>query len=202
MKKNSNTVIVGSKVVLVPYKPEHVATYHEWMKDPFLQEMTASEPLSLEEEYAMQRSWFEDEEKCTFIVLSPTLERNRVGASANWGGMAGDVNLFFNDHEDIHSAELELMIAEQSCRRQGLGLESALLMMQYAVTNLDVTTFTTKISLNNSSSLALFKNKLGFIEVSVSEVFQEVTLERKVDHALREFLASRTHGLRETVFEE
>lgn len=32
------------------------------MKSPFLQEMTASEPLTLEEEYEMQTSWHEDEE--------------------------------------------------------------------------------------------------------------------------------------------
>jgi hypothetical protein len=25
--------------------------------------------------------------------------------------MAGDVNLFFNDHDDPHSAEIEIMIA-------------------------------------------------------------------------------------------
>ena len=38
--------IVGPTVVLVPYAPAHVATYHEWMKDPYLLEMTRSEPLS------------------------------------------------------------------------------------------------------------------------------------------------------------
>ena len=30
--------------------PEHVHTYHEWMKDPDLLEATGSEPLSYDEE--------------------------------------------------------------------------------------------------------------------------------------------------------
>lgn len=34
--------------------------YHEWMKSPELQQLTASEPLTLEQEYDMQRSWRED----------------------------------------------------------------------------------------------------------------------------------------------
>ena len=37
-----------------------VLRYHEWMKSPELQQLTASEPLSLEQEHDMQRSWRED----------------------------------------------------------------------------------------------------------------------------------------------
>jgi hypothetical protein len=54
MKANQDTIITGKSVLLIPYKKEHVLTYHGWMQDPFLQETTASEPLSLEEEYKMQ----------------------------------------------------------------------------------------------------------------------------------------------------
>ena len=70
MRKNYETLLIGSKVLLVPYRPEHVEKYHEWMKSPFLLEMTASEPLSLEEEIKMQLSWRDDSDKCTFIVLA------------------------------------------------------------------------------------------------------------------------------------
>ncbi len=45
MKANSNLVIEGSAVMLVPYRHEHVELYHRWMADPFLQQTTESEPL-------------------------------------------------------------------------------------------------------------------------------------------------------------
>jgi hypothetical protein len=39
------------------------------MKDSELLEATCSEPLTFEEELEMQRTWREDEDKLTFIVL-------------------------------------------------------------------------------------------------------------------------------------
>ncbi|KAI8808841.1 N-acetyltransferase 9-like protein [Cladochytrium replicatum] len=181
MRANENLVVVGNRVVLVPYLEEHVQIYHEWMKSEELQQQTASEPLSLEEEYAMQRSWREDTDKCTFIVLAPTFESNRVGESAKWGGMIGDVNLFFNDQDDPHTAELEIMIAETSFRGQGAGSEAAALMMLYALNKLGVNKFVVKASLRNTASISLFRKQFGFKTVGVSEVFQEITMERHVE---------------------
>ena len=74
MKTNWCTRLVGNKVILVPYTASHVEKYHQWMKSKELQELTGSEPLSLQEEFEMQKSWREDEDKCTFIILNKVIK--------------------------------------------------------------------------------------------------------------------------------
>jgi hypothetical protein len=48
----------------VPYLREHVPQYHEWMQGPALLEATASEPLTLEQEFDVHRSWTLDPLSC------------------------------------------------------------------------------------------------------------------------------------------
>ncbi|KAF2221498.1 GNAT domain-containing protein [Elsinoe ampelina] len=73
MRINEHTAIVTENVLLVPYEKHHVPTYHEWMTDESLLALTASEPLSLPEEYTMQSSWRHDHDKLTFIIcLAPS----------------------------------------------------------------------------------------------------------------------------------
>ena len=172
MRANANLTLVGTKCALVPYRKEHVPTYHEWMQDASLLEATASEPLSLDEEYEMQASWASDEKKCTFIVCAS--DQPLLAGPASVASMVGDVNLYFNDHDDAHAAEIEIMIADVSARRKGLAREALRLMMGYAVESLAVRTFVAKISHDNVPSRALFE-QLGFAEQSSSEVFRETT---------------------------
>jgi RimJ/RimL family protein N-acetyltransferase len=186
MKLNQNTVLRGSRVVLVPYRPEHVQQYHAWMQDPALQEATASEPLSIEEEYAMQQSWASDDDKCTFILLDPALP-DTPGTGTHGGRMAGDVNFFLNDPDDSSVAEIEIMVAEASSRRKGLASEALRLFMAYGMKHLGLTKFRAKIGEANAASLALF-SKLGYQEVSRSSVFKEVTLELPVEGAVQQEL--------------
>eukprot|EP00123_Amoebidium_parasiticum_P021351 comp6580_c0_seq1/m.2357 comp6580_c0_seq1/g.2357 ORF comp6580_c0_seq1/g.2357 comp6580_c0_seq1/m.2357 type:complete len:196 (-) comp6580_c0_seq1:147-734(-) len=186
MKINERTIIVGQNVVLVPYLKEHVPRYHEWMQSEFLQETTASEPLSIDEEYAMQKSWRDDEDKCTFIVL----DRQQYDATNSLvEPMVGDVNLFFNDHDDRTAAEIEIMIAEESARGKGCGKEALQLMMQYGARSLGVTRYVSKIGVANTASTRLFTS-LGYVQVSFSEVFQEVTLEKAVTNEVKAELDS------------
>ncbi|KAK2752359.1 hypothetical protein FQN55_007399 [Onygenales sp. PD_40] len=119
---NEKTAITSSRVLLVPYSKHHVPRYHEWMQDPEIQQATASEPLSLADEYAMQTSWRTDADKLTFIICMPlavsapalaervmdvntsttslspvTLGDESVDAPA---AMLGDVNLFLRVDDD------------------------------------------------------------------------------------------------------
>eukprot|EP00055_Hartaetosiga_balthica_P010898 m.47926 g.47926 ORF g.47926 m.47926 type:complete len:173 (+) comp7367_c0_seq1:191-709(+) len=143
------------------------------MDDRSFSPRTASEPLSLDEEYAMQKSWTEDGDKCTFIILQRSLlEEGKEEIEA----MIGDVNLFFNNHDDPHEAEAEIMIAEASARGKGYGRQALLLMLQYGVDNQNVKKYTVKIGEGNEASIKLFTS-IGFEEVSRSSVFKEITFE-------------------------
>lgn len=169
--------LVGEKVILVPYMKEHVSKYHLWMQDPDLLTATGSEPLTLEEEYQMQLSWTQDPNKQTFIVLDKELVvGDFVHGNPHVEAMVGDVNIYMNDLDDAQVAEVEIMIAEHKSRGKGLGKESILMMMAFAVENFRIHIFRVKILGSNGASLNLFR-KLGFEEVSYSEIFKEVTLE-------------------------
>ncbi|XP_044501141.1 N-acetyltransferase 9-like protein [Mangifera indica] len=170
----------GEKVILVPYMKEHVPKYHQWMLDPVLLEATASESLTLEQEYQMHLSWTQDPHKKTFILLDKDLVEGKFDhGDPHVEAMVGDVNIYMNDLDNPQLAEVEIMIAEPKSRGKGLAKESVLTMMAYAVENFGINVFRAKIGESNGPSLSLFQ-KLGFEEVSYSEIFKEVTLELPV----------------------
>ncbi|XP_051968762.1 alpha/beta-tubulin-N-acetyltransferase 9-like [Xyrauchen texanus] len=198
MRINEDTLLEGQKVVLVPYNADHVPRYHEWMSSPDLQKLTASEPLTLEQEYDMQSSWREDDDKCTFIILDkqkwadPSIPEEQC--------MVGDVNIFLTDPSDPSLAELEIMIAVPYYRGKGLGKEVTRMMMCYGISKLGIRKFEVKIGLDNKISIAMFK-KFHFRELSISEVFREVTLGVTVNEALQkvvfgnmDFMQQREYG--------
>ncbi|PYH92354.1 N-acetyltransferase [Aspergillus ellipticus CBS 707.79] len=147
MLLNSKTAISTSTVLLVPYSKWHVPRYHEWMKDEEIQEATASEPLSIEEEYAMQESWRQDPDKLTFIVClpapgseagSPTQQIH--DADDHPDRMVGDINLFLRiddgeegDAEPQIIGEIELMIAEKTNQRRGFGKAALYSFLRFIV---------------------------------------------------------------------
>ncbi|KAK9285975.1 hypothetical protein L1049_025177 [Liquidambar formosana] len=166
----------GDRVILVPYMKEHVPKYHEWMQDPHLLQATGSEPLSLDQEYQMQLSWTQDPNKQTFIILDKEMVVGEfIHGDPHVEAMVGDVNIYMNDLDDSRVAELEIMIAELKSRGKGLGKESILMMMAFAIENLGIHIFRAKIGESNGASLNLFR-KMGFEEVSYSEIFKEVSI--------------------------
>ncbi|KAI2629085.1 GNAT domain-containing protein [Hypomontagnella submonticulosa] len=138
MRSNENIAISTNRVLLVPYDAHHVPRYHEWMEDAAIREATASERLTLAEEYENQKSWREAKDKLTFIICEP-LALDSQGVTSVVAGevdapsrMVGDINLFLtpwdNDDDEDHPqenpyvvAEVDIMIADQRHRGRGLG---------------------------------------------------------------------------------
>lgn len=128
--------------------------------------------------------------------------------------MVGDTNLFFNNSDDPHEAEIEIMIAEPAARGRGLGRTALNMMMQFAVTQLGVCTcthdtvlsgpqvrkFVARIGDANTASIQLFKS-LGYQQVSHSAVFKETTFEATAE-ALKAALSRATEGLVTGVYEK
>lgn len=70
------------------------------------------------------------------------------------------------------------MIAEPLARGKRFGWEAMLLMLAYGQEHIGCARFVAKIGCQNERSIAMFE-RMRFAEVSRSEVFREVTLERK-----------------------
>lgn len=141
--------------------------YHEWMQSAELLELTESEPLSIEEEMENMRSWRGDNNKLTFIILDTSIARTF---------MAGDVNLYMLPDSEYGgiAAEIEVMIAEKTCRRKRLAQMALTLMMAYATKYLSVQVFVAKILDHNLPSISLFTKVMHFEEHRKVPAFNEI----------------------------
>jgi RimJ/RimL family protein N-acetyltransferase len=123
------------------------------MQDPSLQATTASEPLTIDQEYAMQKSWREDADKLTFIACFPPDELfvDDDGNVVLQGGeddvdgeerMVGDVNLFLSESEDdgeegLCVGEVEIMVARIDLQGKGIGTAILLTFLWYVLNHLE-----------------------------------------------------------------
>ncbi|EPS43066.1 hypothetical protein H072_2942 [Dactylellina haptotyla CBS 200.50] len=159
MRLNESVAVITNKLVFLPYEASHVETYSEWMGSEAIREATASERLSLAEEYAMQKSWREDADKLTFILSLPS---DGIKAAASHDGplknyivvegvddkpeiLIGDVNLFLyedDEEEEVEGqergpvemvGEVELMIARPEFQGRGLGKLAVIIFILYVL---------------------------------------------------------------------
>jgi RimJ/RimL family protein N-acetyltransferase len=124
------------------------------MQDDELRRLTASDLLTIEEEYDMQHSWRVDSDKLTFIVCThpdkltslyaQTLRRGvSPGHQDAPDRMIGDINLFLSDDVPDEQAdavttqprpvigELMIMIARSTEHRKGLARETMQAFISY-----------------------------------------------------------------------
>ncbi|KAL1635155.1 hypothetical protein SLS56_001907 [Neofusicoccum ribis] len=203
MKVNEHTAVLAPRVLLVPYSAHHVPTYHKWMQDPAIQEATASEPLTLDEEYAMQRSWRSDADKLTFIACvapepqpqPPARIRARVHDAAD--AMIGDVNLFLvpDDEDDDDDGEqeggsgghrppananvvgeLEIMVARPAHQNRGLGAAVLAAFLAYVRRHLDAILAEYAAGEGGREKVALkhLRVKIGAVNARSLRLFEKV----------------------------
>ncbi|MES1908754.1 MAG: hypothetical protein MHM6MM_001628 [Cercozoa sp. M6MM] len=198
MRVNENTSLEGERVRLVPYEKKHVETYHSWMEDPVLREQTASERLTLEQEYEMQQTWRADNKLLTFIVV----EKRDTGSDVD--NMVGDINLFLPRFacEDPEKAEVSLMLAVPTARGKGFAHEAFELLLDFVRSAASHTESTdkddtasqitdewrhlaqvrviqAKLGAANLASRHFFERH-GFQQVDYVEVFDEYTFARQL----------------------
>ncbi|KAL9942168.1 hypothetical protein ACHAQF_004451 [Verticillium nonalfalfae] len=159
MRLNEKTAIATPQVTLVPYEARHVAKYHRWMSDPLqdIQAATASDPLSLEEEYENQASWRTADDKLTFIICRPVAAgaastEITAGTADHEDAMVGDVNFFLYPHDDEDDdegkdegaaeppdfvGEIDVMVAEKGDRGRGVGFGAVTALMEYVLRHVD-----------------------------------------------------------------
>ncbi|KPM38804.1 putative methionine--tRNA ligase, mitochondrial [Neonectria ditissima] len=194
-RTNNEAAIATSKALLVPYEAHHVRQYHAWMQDPHIQEATASEPMTLDEEFENQQSWRTSSDKLTFIICAPASDEAvvKAGVADADGRMRGDINFFLYPHDDDDddddgwcTGEVDVMIASTTDRGRGVGQAAVCALLVYLRAHVDevmgeyaagskLKSLMVKIKEGNAGSRALFQ-KLGFVQKGEVNYFGEVVL--------------------------
>jgi RimJ/RimL family protein N-acetyltransferase len=156
---------------LVPFDKEYVPAYNACIaEDAQLQEMIATEPVTLEQEYVHWHEWMTDPTRLCLLVMDD--ER----------GFAGDVNVFLRDEESeegakVRIAELSVMICPESMRKRGHASRALTLLFELLRAHDVADILEAHVLAKNAPSIALFR-KLGFEVQSENEAFGELVMTR------------------------
>jgi RimJ/RimL family protein N-acetyltransferase len=127
-----------------------------------IQTATASEPLSLDQEYAMQES----------------IREAKAGTVDAPARMIGDVNLFLSEADEDPEGcigELELLIAPTTMRRQGYGRATILAFLNYIQTHIqEILTEYKKSRSREKMSLLQLKVKIGSKNDKSIQLFESI----------------------------
>ncbi|NIG61418.1 N-acetyltransferase 9 [Pontoporia blainvillei] len=190
------------------------------MKSEELRRLTASEPLTLEQEYVMQHSWQEDADSekwrpravlvmgglipeallgshpLLFPAVKAPLEPQKV-CKKHFVKSLGECTFIVLDAEKWQT---QPGISEESCMAGDVNLfltdlgDPALGEIEVMIAGL--TKFEAKIGRGNEPSIRMFR-KLHFEQVAVSSVFQEVTLRLTMSEPERRWLLEQTSHVEE-----
>lgn len=184
-KTNWLVAVYTNKIILVPYCQHHVEKYHGWMQDAELQAATASEPLTLQAEYGMQRSWRQDSDKLTFIsCVPPKSDRNAERKDDEMG--IGDVNLFIivaeGDAGELSLVgEIEIMVADKQYQGMGMGRAALLAFMKYILRHQSEILqeyFSTPREIESRPALDHFQVKIGETNHRSLHLFESIGFRR------------------------
>jgi methionyl-tRNA synthetase len=149
-----------------------------------IQEATASEPMSLDEEYENQASWRQASDKLTFIVCKPSnlgahvVQARTADADAR---MVGDINFFLHPYEGDEeegsgedqsrwlTGEVDVMIAEYDCRGKGMGKASVCALLVYIQRHLDAILDEFASSQDSAAATAATPPELKDLMVKIKE---------------------------------
>lgn len=144
----------GKLVKLGPFTTNHVSTYHEWLNNSYIQDMTGTDKGLTFKKVAKMRDEIEEADDMAHYLIFDKETGKPIGDTD-----LRDIKL----GKRVKKAESAVMIAEPEFRKKGYATEALNLILDYGFKNFGLNKVTAPVFYFNEPSIALYK-KLGFEE--------------------------------------